>query len=833
MLPPGLEDVFLPEVDGYLAVIDDPSATPSAKVAAAHSLRDAAGLVGEEPLREAAVALANAVEAGAEPARERAREGLRRARAAIHAGGEPALDDELDLAPLRLFFLDEAHEHLEAIARGLLDLERPRLAGGAAEDHALSEADSGALVGELFRKTHTLKGSAATVGMQAVSEGAHWLEERFERLRDGRTTPAELDIDALLAAVDVLRECVDAANDLDARQALPRLAALLGVAAPPAVPDEHQTAAAPGSAPPATSAAQDPPRAERQLVRVEVGRIDRLMNTASELLFDRTRIERRVQEVKDLLRDLANSRRALRGLEPRLRSPRLSEIEVELATAAAGLERATASLVDDVQALRRTSTDLQDGIAQVRVTPVHWLFSRLERPVREAARAEGKRVQFRLLGGETELDKTLADAIADPLLQLVRNAVVHGIETLEVRAGRGKPVDGLLEVRARPEGDSVVLEVDDDGAGIDPKQVRGALVRSGRMRADEAARIGDDELLPLIFLPGVSTRSDRADQLAGRGVGLDVVREAIARVGGDLSVTSRPGLGTRFTLRLPLTTAITSAILVKVGGQVYAFSHAAVLETVNLEPGPPGELIGTTEHRGERVPVIRLGRLLGGDALAGRRVPGVVLRHGERRVIAACDRLIGSREIVVKSLGPILAPLGIYAGATISGAGKVQLILDVGALAALTLRHPSASRGPAGSPPGVAESPQPGPPRVLLADDSRTIREAVARILSGAGYRVDVVPDGWEALARLTEGRYDLLVTDLEMPGLDGYELMARVRRSPALQALPILVLSSRTGDENRVRAEAAGASGFIGKPLSRRLVLDRVRGLLATASGG
>ena len=374
-------------------------------------------------------------------------------------------------------------------------------------------------------------------------------------------------------------------------------------------------------------------------------------------------------------------------------------------------------------------------------------------------------------------------------------------------------------------GDQVVIEVSDDGAGVDPQAVRAALVRAGRLSAEEAEKLPEADVLAAIFTARVSTR-DAADDLAGRGLGLDAVKEAIERIGGVIGCSSAAGRGTRFTVRLPLTTAIERALLFKVGGNVYAVPASHVVET---GPVAPADVRSTPEGermvlRGRTLPLVRLGALLGEPPPPGpsTRRSAVVLDWEGMRFGMTCDKLVGPREIVVKGLGPLLGALPLFAGATISGAGKVQLILDVATLA----QH-------AGSPVSLGARPTGavGGPRVLLADDSRSLRETAALLLAQGGYRVETVADGWEAWELLQDRRFDILLTDGEMPRLDGYELTAKLRRHPALRAMPVVVMTSRAAEPSRARALAAGADQFLPKPLRRKPLLDAVAEAIARRS--
>ena len=585
-------------------------------------------------------------------------------------------------------------------------------------------------------------------------------------------------------------------------------------------------------------------RRDDHLLRVSTTAVDHIMDTVGELVFDRTRIERRVTELRGAVRAVAKVRMILRGLLPRLTGDEsdvaagVRAAEQDLAEALARLLKGGGALLEDAEALRADTTTLQRGITQIRMVPMRQVFGRLARPLRELARETGRRVELRTSGEDTELDKAVVEQIGDPLVQLLRNALAHGIEAPEERVRSGKPLAGRITLSARHQGDSVYVEVVDDGAGIDTHRLRAALVASGKMTDDEARAAPDERVLEAIFEPGVSSR-ERADQLAGRGVGLDLVRERIAKLGGEVTVSSTPGVGTRFALRLPLTTALTQAMLFKVAGQVYALPRSHVVETQSLAAGA---IPRTIAIGGVDVPLIVLHGILGVGAPDPSKPLAVVgTEYAGRRFGVACDRVIGMREIVLKGLGPLLAPLGLYAGATISGAGKVQLILDSAALARVadTGRVDAELDPGLDEPSGAGMMPRPGtsPPalpstgmRVLVADDSRTVRESLARMLTAEGYVVDQAVDGAEALTMLAEVKYDLFVTDLEMPGIDGWTLIEKLRADDAQKLLPILVISSQKGAHARLLAEEAGATGFLGKPVTRRQLAARVTELLGVA---
>lgn len=757
-----------------------------------------------------------------------------------------------EIAMLRDFFRDEAHEALEKLTSRILGLGATPLAE--------SDAD------ELMRTTHTLKGSAGTVQMPNVVEYAHRLETQFSRLRDGALPWSAAVQDCLVEIVDGMRALVDATSDegnedlaverLDG--AMAALAAQpgpgeLAVQPEPAPADDAAAAETTEDASPEQSAPSDGvpppyrstndstrsivsgevsgPTASSEVLRVDPARIDQLMDSVGELVFDRTRIERRVQRLRSLTKQLGRTRQQLRNEIGSIQSAtreatreeiqaRLQTLESSLAEQVTHLARSTATLLDDTDALRRTSSSLQEGLTRVRMQTAGALFQRIAPQFRYIARAAGKRIHLATTGENTEFDKTVAEQISDPLIQLLRNAVAHGIEPADARQAAGKPVDGTIRIDARHEGGIVVLEVSDDGAGINPTALRRKFVDSGRWTEARAKLSSDEDVLHAIFDPGMSSR-DEADQLAGRGVGLDVARETIAQLGGEIQMTSTPGKGTTFTMRLPVSTAVTQALLFKVHGQVYAIPNVHVVETAQV-PADKSAIPAYITVRGDPVPLVSMHDVLDLRRPTGARaLPAIVVDYAGKRLAVTCDKIIGARQIVVKHLGELLAPLPLYAGGTISGSGKVQLIFDTAAL--MRLAYPGSQPVDAPTAPHAAESSS-VLGRALVADDSRAIREALTRILARAGYIVDVAEDGDRAWDMLRELRYDVLFTDLEMPKTNGFELIRQLREDDRYGAMPVIVVSSRATSVNRKRAKDLAVVTFVAKPVTRRKVIEALK---------
>ena len=744
---------------------------------------------------------------------------------------EPDLDFDADeLAMLRQLFRTEAHEALEQVTTRVL-------ASGSARP-------SQDALTEMMRVTHTLKGAAGTVGLNTMVDLSHRFESALEAI--GREPspwrPASADhivevTDGLLAYLDgldgdmaasarqadavrdqIARICNEPAPMPSASDSLSMPIATIVVAEGEPEPERFGGEARSGSAwEPGASERDDGPATApepKSYLRVEPERIDALMSSAGELLFDRTRIERRVQLLRTLARDLARTRQSLRdilgdGSEFPSRAA-IAQTEEELASQATLLSQTTAALLDEIEALRRTIGELQRGLTKIRMESARKLMTHAARTLRALRRATGVHVELRAIGEDTEFDKAVAEQLVDPITQLLRNAVAHGVEPPAERAAKGKPPVATITIRARQDGNLLVLELSDDGRGIDTAALRSRLISTGRWSQARAQLANDDDILnAMLSGPALSVRGD-ADELAGRGIGIGLVRETVAKLGGEVLVTTTPGRGTTFALRLPLSTALAQAMLFKVGGQVYAIPNVHVVDTTLVDASAT-----TTPWRHEQLPVLRLEGILA-QGNSNERRPGVVVAFAGKSLVCTVDKIVGPREIIIKPLGPLLAPLTLYAGATISGSGKVQLILDPAQLVRRAYPDaPTTQLVDAGSAPMVLAG------RALVVDDSRAIREAMTSMLGREGWIVDVAEDGARALQMTKQLRYDLVVTDVEMPELGGFELIQFLRQDARFKATPIIIITSRANPEHRRRARDLGVRALVAKPITRRKLLE------------
>ena len=466
---------------------------------------------------------------------------------------------------------------------------------------------------------------------------------------------------------------------------------------------------------------------------------------------------------------------------------------------------------------------------RVRMVPLAHLAGRLQRTVRQTAAAVGKSARLTVEGETTDFDKTVLEEMSEPLLHILRNAVDHGIEPAGERAAAGKPAAGTVTVRAHAEGTQVVVRVSDDGRGIDLDAVRATAAAKGFLTADEAAAAGTAALHDLLFRPGFST-APAVSEISGRGVGLDAVKVLVGRLKGTVGVGSEPGRGTTFTIRLPLTLAVLRALMVRAGGQTFAVPLGAVVRILRLDPEYSGAIEGRDVVRidGDTLPRVSLaGRLnlRGGADAPPERPPVVVVSAGDRKYAVVVDEILGGREVVLKSLGTHVRRAPGIAGATLMGDGSVVLVLDPADLFLAPAAAPRAGR-PAAAAPAAARHEL----LVLVVDDSPSVRRIVTGQLREAGIGAVTAKDGRDALDVLhrSDRRPDVVLLDVEMPRMDGYELLSTLRANPSYRDLPAVMLTSRSGDKHRRKAMDLGAAAYLVKPFQPAALLRAVRGAAA-----
>ena len=818
----------------------------------------------------------------------RLREGLERTGTTPPAA-EPGLAETADalLTELATFYASntevleyfgpEAVEHLDTIAHSLLAIE------GGVEPRA--EAAT------LFRAFHTLKGAAFTVGCRAIGDFAHRVEDLLVAVREARQPFTPAVVEAVFASADAIRLMLAAATerprglDAAAQRARGLIAALMvdgrAAAKETAAEDAHVPETATAS--PRVAVAPAP----RASIRVAVDRLDSLMNLVGELMVARARMDEHLAQLDRVGELLLWSRtrmgEAVRAFEgkyeytqlpamagaragggtgvPPLGPPttghssalvhefeelefdryddfnilsrRVAEVSADVGEVQAQLAALVRIVRDDAAQMQRLTWSLRGEITRSRMVRIGTLFGRFLRRIRAIAADTGKSVDVKVMGEGVELDNTIIEQIADPLLHLVQNAVFHGIEPEAERTAQGKPARGTLTLRAYQEGGSVYVEVEDDGRGIDADRLRASAVRGGFLDVPGAARLNDREALDLVFLPGFST-AEVATSVAGRGIGMDVVRTNVLRLGGEIDVETEVSVGTRFTLKLPLTVLIGHALAIRVGKTELAVPVSAVrglyaVDPADVHAGPEGE---TVELEGDVLDLIRLARALelSGEAPSGR-IPVMGLRAGRRVVAVAVDEFLGKQEIVIKSLGAFLEDAGPWAGASIAGDGRMVLLLDPNRLVE-RVRGAGRSEGrPTVETPSLSPSRRPG--RVLVVDDSLSVRKFVGMMLERAGLEVRLASDGHEALGLLAEAASDLVVTDLEMPRVNGFELITDLRRRPETRDIPVIVLTTRAGEKHLALARKLGVEHYVTKPVDERAFVALALSLVPQGARG
>jgi two-component system chemotaxis sensor kinase CheA len=609
--------------------------------------------------------------------------------------------------------------------------------------------DDETLVRSVFRELHTLKGSAAVAGLTDVSRLAHELEELVEDLREGRRVVTPDLIDSLLTGADRLGKLIMRTLS-DADPELPL--------ASDEVTAELLTPARFEASVPAPELAH----VANSVVMVPTERLDEMVRLIGESASAHLR-------VGQLLKDRF-------GLDPASNS--------------------------EFNALSRSLNVLQDRAMRTRMVPLSTITDKLQRAVRDLSRVQGKTVHWEVRGSETELDRGVLNQLSDSLLHLVRNAVDHGIETDAQRKATGKPSESNVRLHAMQLGSDVIIAVTDDGGGIDTDRVRQQAVQQG-INTDGMT---DEDLLQLIFASGLSTTTFVTD-VSGRGVGLDVVRTNVEAAHGRVEVRSQLGIGTEFRIIVPITLAVMRCLLVESGGQRFALPFHRVVRSQAFDAASQTR----AEGRGmiwvddQPVPLSTLAEVVGLTPTEPADGPIVVLADTSRRHGFQVDRLMGQRDVVLKGLSRLLPNLPAVAGASVEPDGRILLVLDPPGLIQRARRADRGSPLPAGDAPiAVLHG------RILVVDDALTVRELQRSILERAGFEVRVAIDGADALAKLAEGPSDLILTDVEMPNMNGFELTEAVRAHPTLANIPVLILSSRSSEADRLRGLNAGADGYI-----------------------
>jgi chemosensory pili system protein ChpA (sensor histidine kinase/response regulator) len=736
------------------------------------------------------------------------------------------LRDDID-TQLMPIFLQEAQELIPLIGEDLR--------------HWKADPNDMQISQSLRRALHTLKGSARMVGAMRLGELIHHMESTVAETIESNEISADL-FEGLETRLD---RAVDALEALERGETIPE---------EPQERVAEQVAESVEAAGPALEVLDY--TSPKALIRVRADVVDHLVNTAGEISIARTRVEGEMRGFKQTLMELSDSVTRLRGqlreieiqaesqMQSRLsrmqeRDQEFDPLEFDRYTRLQELTRMMVESVHDVSTVQhnlfnnldesdaallaqgRLNRSLQDELMRIRTVPFATIVERLYRVVRQTAKDLGKRANLEVRGSQVELDRSVLEKIAAPLEHLLRNAIAHGLESPEQRVALQKPEFGELTLNLRQEANEIVLTISDDGTGLNIERIRGKAMELGLLSQEET--VTATQINQFIFNPGFSTATE-VSEVAGRGIGMDVVRTDIQALGGRVEVSSEPGRGTTFSLFLPLTLAVTQAVIVRAGGRVYAVPSSMVEQVQEYKTSALDKVYATREVQwmGHTYPFYYLPRVLGDTEHHYEAKPYncvMLLKSGDSRIAIHVDELVRNQEVVLKNIGPQLSRIAGIAGATVMPNGQPVLVLNPVQIAAreyvaATLAETRVEKASTA-------------PIVMVVDDSLTVRKITGRLLARQGYQVVTAKDGVDALQQLQDLTPEVMLVDIEMPRMDGFDLTKNLRRDPVTARIPIIMITSRTADKHRNHAMQLGVNVFLGKPYSEEELLLHIESFI------
>lgn len=732
-------------------------------------------------------------------------------------------------------FKEEASEHLQKLNEGIITLE--------------SEPDNEEVISELMRSAHTLKGSSKMVGLLKISEIAHKVEDLFLAVKDKKIKAGSHVSDAIFNALDAILYLVNEAapdkeTDFDNQEIIDELDLLLEKPDSDEKNDdlrvvkekkketeedikeeERETEKSFKIGDKTEEKIKDKIKKTTETIRVKTNQIDTILNLVGEIVINQIKAERRQLDLKNLnskIDDQLSNLDQLKEIINFMLSDTNGDSKNYLDSS---IERLKASIIesqkaslqifknygDDISQMNIVVNELQEKSMVIRMLPISTIFNKYPRAVRDLAKEFEKKVNLVIKGETTELDKKVLEEINDPLIHLVRNSVDHGIEKPEERKRLGKKEVGQLILSASHEGDHILIEISDDGRGIDPEKIKQTAIKKGYINEDEASGLDEQDILYLIFESGFSTSTIITD-VSGRGVGMDIVKKKIEEeLKGSVKIESNLGKGVKYTLMLPLTLAIIRALLIKVGDRIFAIPTTALEETIKINQRKIQKIKGKEafQLRGNFIPLVSLSNILGlkergsvdGD------ISIVIINSGGRRIGFKVQDLIFEQQIVIKTLGNHLKKVTNIAGTTILGEGEIVLILHIPDLIK-SAREIEGLKAWYKKKKGSKQSEV----KILVVEDSLTTRELEKSIFEAAGYQVDLAINGQEALSLLDQKNYDLVVTDIQMPLMDGFELTKTIKENDKLKQIPVVILTSLENDTEKQKGIEVGADAYIVK---------------------
>ncbi|MCK5744364.1 MAG: Hpt domain-containing protein, partial [Caldisericia bacterium] len=765
----------------------------------------------------------------------------------IEATEKSSKSEELD-SVVADFFKIEADEHLKTLQDGFLDLEKNP------KDEKIIE--------EVFRAAHTLKGAASTVGFKSTEIASHAIEDTLEPIRDGEMVLSPDTIDVLLGSLDALVETYKLECDRDPKavQAANEVAVVLGEIT------GRQVDSKPAETQVFFAKKKDHIKREES-VNVRLSKLDSLMNLAGELLVQQSRMNETKIKFFEIAEAIRLSLRRLATLNSDLSQQQLmsrttqamrvgvnvddrqdskyssefdeleldryneldrivkneSEVHADLVEALFGFEDEISELAGSTDNLMQNVSAIQSSVISTRLIPLTQILDRFPRMVRDLARSEKKLIDLQIFGEDVEIDITVLRSIFDPMLHLVRNAVHHGIETPEIREMIDKPKQGTISIDARYVGNQVVVEVSNDGISLDTGSIAAEALRMGIISDSDLEKMTDDQVNELIFLSGLST-SEEVGMVAGRGIGLDVVKNNIEAIGGLVSIVSTPDK-TSFTLTLPISLVISQGIIVNISEHKFVVPLGSIQEVARIKKSDI-EMIGSgpvVNLRGELLSIRYLDELLGIKSTIKNMpdFPALIIAKGSSLTVVAISSIEGRQDIMIKKLPVCLDNIPIYSGVSIFGSGRVYPVLNVPMI--ISDKHIKIEQTLSGITSTKDEELN-----VLVVEDSLSMRKILKMDLENAGYIIHTASTGLEALDVIENKHIDGIILDIEMPEMDGYELMSVLKDEKNLAKIPKMIITSRAGGKHREKAFALGADAYLVKPYDRSIVLETLKNLVS-----
>jgi len=770
--------------------------------------------------------------------------------------GEEAVTDEAGKNDINVF-LSEAEELLGKINTDLLALEK--------------NPDNKGLLDSVSRYLHTLKGSAQIMGQEKIGNLAHAIEDVFSQLKENNEKIPERTFDIVFRSVDGIQTM---AHDIKVgkEESVNTYQELLSALKEEVIllkNDVTQTTLS-TMRPVEIEKAPEMQKDAEKTIKITTDRLDNFVNMAAELVINKTQLADQLDKLKDIRKKIENDRERLKKTGNKIESVlgkksadpdkesqeelvnNFEEILANLDDLSHRVSIITQNFDQNINQISHLSKTLHDDILQVRMVPTEVLFDRYPRAVRDMAKKQKKKINLLVEGEDTEMDRAMIESLTDPIMHLVRNAIDHGIELPKDRKSSDKNEDGIILLRARRDKNQVIVEIQDDGKGINIDDIKRAIVRKKLATKARVEKLTEDEILDYIFQPGFTTKR-AASKVSGRGVGLDVVAEEIQKLKGDIRISSTPAKGTIFSIRLPLTLAITQALLVQMKGETLAIPLNSIEETLDFDKK---KLITKDKQqyikvRRSEVPVGFLSDFIKYESeVSAEEDTGniLIIQDGSVRYGIIVDRALRREEIVVRSLGEELADMDFVAGGTIFGDGSVVLIVDIPAItrkieadyldeqrdfsslesARDILKGKSKKSVPKKKPAAQKKSTdkinkkkiEERKPSALIVDDSLSVRKFVSSVLERNNYSTMLAEDGPDALEELKTSQYDIIITDLEMPKMQGFELIEKIREQEHLKDVPIVILTGKAAKENKQQGLKLGANAYIVKPFKENDLL-------------